>query len=209
MEQLFRTYKLCAVFRDTPQEYFPDYVQAAYDGGVRIFEVAMNGAGAAAQISYLHDTYGDSVHVGAGTSITLERCRDAKAAGADFLLTPSTFRTILDFAAENSMPILPGVMSPTDVSVCLEYGIKTLKLFPAGDLPPHFIKSLKGPFDGTEYVAVGGVRPDNAPEFLRRGFIGVGIGGNLLPKEVVQGRRWDQARTLIGQLADSMNAVEG
>lgn len=208
MEELFRAYKLCAVFRDTPQAYFQDYVQAVYEGGARIFEVAMNGRGAADQIAYLRQTYGDSVHVGAGTPITLERCRDAQAAGADFLLTPSTSRLVLEFAAKENMPILPGVMTPTDVAVCLEYGISTLKLFPAGDLPPHYIKSLKGPFSGTEYVAVGGVQPDNAAEFIRRGFIGVRIGGNLLPKEIVRERRWDEARMRIQVLVDSMNTVE-
>lgn len=208
MEQLFRTYKLCAVFRDTPQEYFPDYVQAAYDGGVRIFEVAMNGAGAAAQISYLHDTYGDSVHVGAGTSITLERCRVQGCRGG----LPSDavhFPNDSGFCCGEQHADPARCHEPHGCVGLSGIWHQDAEAVSGGRSAPHFIKSLKGPFDGTEYVAVGGVRPDNAPEFLRRGFIGVGIGGNLLPKEVVQGRRWDEARTLIGQLADSMNAVEG
>ena len=55
-----------------------------------------------------------------------------------------------------------------------------------------YIKSLKGPFDGTEYVAVGGVNLENIRAFFDHGFIGAGIGSALTPKEAVQRGDWNR-----------------
>ena len=79
-----------------------------------------------------------------------------------------------------------------------------MKLFPAGDFPMKYIRSLKGPFDGTEYVAVGGVNLDNARDFIENGFAGVGIGSNLMPKEFIQNKDWERAAKYI---ADRMKSI--
>ena len=55
------------------------------------------------------------------------------------------------------------------MAVSLQYGFKTMKLFPAGDMPRSYVKDLKGPFDDTNYVAIGGVTPENIPEFRKAG----------------------------------------
>ena len=96
------------------------------------------------------------------------------------------------------------MLTPTDVAVCLEYGYTIMKLFPAGDMPPSYIKSLKGPFDGTEYVAVGGVDAGNIKTFLDNGFIGVGIGSNLIPKEYVKNDAWDKASEYVKGIVGSI-----
>lgn len=43
-------------------------------------------------------------------------------------------------------------------------------LFPAGTFPLTYIKNLKGPFENTEYVAVGGVSPKNMYPNMEQGF---------------------------------------
>ncbi len=67
-------------------------------------------------------------------------------------------------------------------------------------MPRSYIKSLKGPFDGTEYVAVGGVTADNIRELLNQGFIGVGIGSNLIPKDMVKDSRWEAAAEYVSEI---------
>ena len=75
-------------------------------------------------------------------------------------------------------------------------------------LPSSYIKSLKGPFDGTEYVAVGGVTADNIECFLNNGFIGVGIGSNLMPKEYVKNNQWEQASQYVGEIVRRVNGSD-
>ncbi len=197
MEQIFRKHKICAILRNIPLEKTIDYVTAAFKGGIRLFEVAMNSPHAEKQIQMLVERFGDKALIGAGTVINKELCLKAREAGAQFFLTPSVVIETLEFCASNNIKLLPGVLTPTDVSTCLSYGYSTLKLFPAGDMPKNYIKSLKGPFDNTNYVAVGGVRLDNISDYLSQGFIGVGIGSNLIPKDLVEREDWDKASLLI------------
>lgn len=204
MNTIWHTYKVCAILRNIPDEQLLSYADAAFSGGIRLFEVALNTKNGVKQIESLREHFGEKAFVGAGTVTTMERCYDAYNAGASFFLTPAVNRDVLEFCAKNSMPVFPGVMTPTDVSVCMEYGCSVMKLFPAGDLPETYIKSLKGPFDGTEYVAVGGVKPENAADFIRRGFIGVGIGSNLISKELIKNGNWKLAAERIRNMVDSI-----
>ncbi len=196
---------LLAIMRNVPLEKTVPYAEAIVKGGVRFFEVAMNSPAAAEQIRMLRDHFPDDVYIGAGTAITVERAEAAIKAGAQFLLTPSTDRDVILFCEANKIPLMPGVMTPTDVSFCYQHGFTTLKLFPAGDLPPRYIKSLKGPLDGTEYVAIGGVTPDNIADFFRNGFIGVGLGSAILPKEYVAENRWDEGSEYVKDLLRRIN----
>ena len=197
MKEIILQNPVCAILRGVEPSQVVDYAKAVYAGGVKMFEVAMNSENAAGQIEALRSEFGDSAWVGAGTVINGERCVAARSAGAQFFLTPSATVTTLEFCRKNEIPLLPGVMTPTDVAACLAYGYHTMKLFPAGDLPMNYIKSLKGPYDGTEYVAVGGVSPINIRQFFDAGFIGVGIGSSLAPKELVKAGRWDEVTAYI------------
>ncbi|MCR4807202.1 MAG: bifunctional 4-hydroxy-2-oxoglutarate aldolase/2-dehydro-3-deoxy-phosphogluconate aldolase [Lachnospiraceae bacterium] len=191
---------ILAIMRNVPEEKLIPYAEAVVNGGVRFFEVAMNTPGAARQIRILKDHFKDDVYIGAGTAITLDRVKAAVSAGARFLLTPSTDRVVVLYCEENNIPLMPGVMTPTDVSFCYQHGFKTLKLFPAGDLPQGYVKNLKGPFDGTEYVAIGGVTPDNIGDFIQRGFIGVGLASAMMPKRIVEKNMWDEGAAYVASL---------
>lgn len=206
MEKILELNKICAIMRNVPLEKTVDYASAVYEGGIHMFEVAMNSQDGVKQIEMLRKKFGDSAYVGAGTVINRERCEAAKAAGAQFFLTPSTSIETLEFCRKHEIPLLPGVLTPTDVAICLEYGYPIMKLFPAGDMPASYIKSLKGPFDGTEYVAVGGVKTDNIKTFFDQGFIGVGIGSNLVPKEYAAGNEWDKATRFVREIVKSAGA---
>ncbi|NLD88520.1 MAG: bifunctional 4-hydroxy-2-oxoglutarate aldolase/2-dehydro-3-deoxy-phosphogluconate aldolase [Clostridiales bacterium] len=183
MKELTKKYKITAILRGMETERAVRYVSALYEGGLRLFEVALNTKDALNQIERLCAEFPGAI-IGAGTVLTPSLASDAVSAGAKFLLSPSTNPEVLEYCASQKIKILPGVLTPTDVSVCLSYGISTMKLFPAGDMPKSYVKSLRGPFDGTEYVAVGGISPENTPEYLKAGYIGVGIGSSLVPKGI-------------------------
>ncbi len=200
MERIFKKHKVCAILRGLPGRVCLSYAQAAYQGGIRIFEVAMNSENPIRQIETLKNNLGKDVIVGAGTVTTLERCKMATAAGAAFFLTPSVSEPVLEYCRRHDIKLLPGVMTPSDVSRCLEYGYRTMKLFPAGELPLSYVKSLKGPFDGTEYVAVGGVKGDNILSFMKSGFIGVGIGKGLLPEAYWKKGMWEEASEFVREM---------
>lgn len=202
MYEVFAQNPLLAILRNVPKEITLDYAGAIRKGGVKVFEVALNSPDALEQISMLRKAYGDECLIGAGTAITVERCQAALDAGAQFLLTPGTPVDVLAFCRDHNVMLLPGVMTPTDVAVSLQCGFKTMKLFPAGDLPRSYVKDLKGPYDDTNYIAIGGVTPDNIPEFRAAGCLGVGLASSLMPKDKVKSRDWDACAAYVKTLAE-------
>lgn len=202
MYEVFAQNPLLAILRNVPKEITLDYAGAIRKGGVKVFEVALNSPDALKQITMLRKAYGGECLIGAGTAITVERCQAALDAGAQFLLTPGTPVDVLAFCRDHNVMLLPGVMTPTDVAVSLQYGFKTMKLFPAGDLPHSYVKDLKGPYDDTNYIAIGGVTPDNIPEFRAAGCLGVGLASSLMPKDKVKARDWDACAAYVETLAE-------
>lgn len=208
LEEWIRQHKIIAILRKVPPESTENYLDALYRGGIRLVEVALNSPGALGQIEWIRSRYDGKMRVGGGTALTPDGAQDAVRAGAEFLLSPSVCPDVLEYCRKKNIPLLPGVMTPSDVSACLRFGYRTLKLFPAGDLPAGYIKSLKGPFSQTEYVAVGGVNAENIGEFFRRGFIGAGMGSNLFPGGLVEQGRWEEARAFIAGLLGKVSAPE-
>lgn len=207
MKEVFKEHKVLAIMRNVPLEKTIDYAQAVVEGGIRCFEIALNSKDAYKQIFMLHEHFGDEVLIGAGTAITLEKAEKAMGAGAQFLLTPSTHEDVLSYCAKEKILLLPGALTPSDVATCLRYGFSTIKLFPAGCMQKDYIKSLKGPFDETEYVAIGGVNADNIQEFFKQGYLAVGLGSNLMSKEIVASGDWERGKKDVAALVSKINKL--
>ncbi len=197
-----------AILRNVPLPQTVQYAGAVVRGGVRFFEVALNSPAALQQIALLRESFGDDVLVGAGTAVTVEQAKAALNAGAQFLLAPSSPAGVLQYCAEHDVPFLPGVFTPTEVQLCLDWGFSVLKLFPAGDLPLRYVKDLQGPYPQTQYVAIGGVTPQNATQFLQAGCAGVGMGSALLPKQSLQQGDWAACGASIKQLVSEVKAAK-
>ncbi len=191
---------ILAIFRNIPQEIILDYTDTVIKGGIRFFEVALNGAQGVKEISMLRERFGDQCIIGAGTAITTDLVKQAKDAGAEFFLTPGTPPDVLEYCAGHGLPMLPGVYTPSDVATCLEFGYKTMKLFPADCVPEGYLQALHGPFDEAQYMAIGGVCLDNIRAFFDRGYIGVGMASSLMPKEILEKRDWEAGKDYISEL---------
>jgi Entner-Doudoroff aldolase len=107
--------------------------------------------------------------------------RAAADAGASFVVAPGLAGDAVEQAREVGLPYLPGVATPSEVQAALALGCRTLKLFPAHELGPGWIRALAGPFPDARFVAVGGVSAADAADFVAAGAIGVGVGAALDP----------------------------
>ena len=196
-----------AIMRNVPLEQTLDYAGAIVEGGIRFFEVALNSKDGLEQISMLRKRYGDHCVIGAGTAITVELAEKALAAGAQFLLTPGTPADVLEYCGKHGVKLLPGVLTPSEIATCLEYGYKTMKLFPAGAMPLHYVKSLRGPFEQGNYMAIGGVSPSNFKDFFASGYLGVGMASNLMPKEAVEKGDWEMCAATVRKIAEELKRL--
>lgn len=119
MKMIVKKQPILAIMRNVPLEKTADYAQAVMEGGVSLFEVALNSKHGLEQIRMLRKRFGDEIMLGAGTAITVEKAKAAIDAGARFLLTPGTPVEVLEYCQKNRIDLIPGVLTPTDIAVSL------------------------------------------------------------------------------------------
>ena len=77
------------------------------------------------------------------------------------------------------VPMLPGVMTPTEAITALECGCDVIKIFPGNIMGPAAISSFKGPLPQGEFMPSGGVDVDNVDKWIKAGAYAVGTGSSL------------------------------
>ena len=98
-------------------------------------------------------------------------------------------RSILEFVVQEDIVVIPGAVTPTELSTAWQAGADFVKVFPCHSMGgPHYIRSLRGPFPDIPMVASGGVNQVNAEDFISGGAAALGIGTELIPREAVESR---------------------
>ncbi len=170
--------------------------EAVSRGGIPIVEITMTVPGALDVISHLVKRAPNMI-VGAGDVFDSEVARDCIDAGAMFLTSPGFDHRIVEFALGASVVVLPGALTPTEVTRAWKSGADFVKVFPCALVGgENYIRALKAPFPTLPLIAAGGVNQQNAASFILAGASALGIGGELIPKEAIRLRQADRIFTL-------------
>lgn len=153
---------------------------------------------------------GHDICVGLGTVLTTEVAQRAVDAGAKFIVSPVFIPEIITACRMMEIPVIPGALTPTEVYAATAAGAEIVKVFPASAVGgPAYIKALLAPMPDLKLVPTGGVKPENAIEYLRAGAMAVGIGSNLAPKEALDAKDWPTVTTCVADLLSSINTALG
>ncbi|GGC90290.1 bifunctional 4-hydroxy-2-oxoglutarate aldolase/2-dehydro-3-deoxy-phosphogluconate aldolase [Enterococcus wangshanyuanii] len=121
--------------------------------------------------------------VGAGTVRTIEQAKIAVANGAKFIVSPAIVPEVIEYCLLENIPIFPGTATPGDIQKASEYGLKTVKFFPAdvyGGI--HAIKALSGPFYDMTFLPTGGIDKNNILEYIENEHV-LAVGGSFIISE--------------------------
>ena len=105
--------------------------------------------------------------VGAGTVVNQRQLDEVSEAGAQFIVSPGLTEPLAKAVARSGVAYLPGVATAGDIMRGLDLGLDRFKFFPAeasGGIAA--LKALSGPFGNIRFCPTGGIRPDNAAEWL-------------------------------------------
>lgn len=115
--------------------------------------------------------------VGAGTVTDLMAAERCLAAGAKFIVSPCFNPDVIDFCNSNSVTVIPGALTPTEIFAAHQAGADLVKVFPVSAVGgAGYIKAIKSVFPQISIMATGGISIENAPEFFSVGTAAVGIG---------------------------------
>lgn len=180
--------KIIAIIRADISEGLEKIVEILSVSGIKILEISFNTPGALKWIERLSNRYEDEVLIGAGTVIDSETAVSAISAGAKFIISPICKKDIIKTCLRYNIISVPGIFTPTEALTAYEAGADFIKLFPAGNLGPGYIKAIKAPLPQLQIIPVGGVNLNNARKFLDNGACAFAIGSSLVNKEAIRNK---------------------
>ncbi|MFT8396138.1 bifunctional 4-hydroxy-2-oxoglutarate aldolase/2-dehydro-3-deoxy-phosphogluconate aldolase [Propionibacterium sp.] len=168
---------------------------ALVSGGLPIAEVTFRTDAAQKSIEIMSKR--DDLLVGAGTVITARQVDLAVHAGARFIVSPGYNQEVVDESRAQGVPVLPGVVTGTEIMAALNDGVIVMKFFPAGTFGgPATVKALSAPFPQVSFIPTGGVNLDNLAEYLSLPCVPAVGGSWMVPAKMVDGGKFDAVREL-------------
>lgn len=198
-----------------PVFYHPDVtvakgvIDAAYKGGVRIFEFTNRGGNAFdvfRQLLVHIEQYPDLI-LGIGTimdSATAEKFIDA---GAHFIVSPILNTDMAETCRKHEIMWVPGCATLTEIVTGKNHGAEVIKIFPGSVLGPGFVSAVMPVVPGLQLMPTGGVEPteQNLGAWFKAGVICVGMGSQLFTKEIMEKKDW---AVLEKNVADTLEIVK-
>lgn len=180
--------------------------RALVGGGIRVLEITLRTPHGLAAIRAIAEQVPQAI-VGVGTLTQPEEFAAARDAGAVFGVSPGLTPALVQAARASGLPLLPGVMTPSEVMAAREQGFRQLKLFPA--VPAGgvgMLNAIAGPLPDVVFCPTGGVAPDSAAQFLACPNVACVGGSWLTPKDALRAGDWERIEGLA-QAASALRAA--
>ena len=183
--------------------------KALLAGGINVMEITFRTAAAPDCIKKVCQEMPEMI-VGAGTVVNMEQLHQAVECGAKFIVSPGSDVEIIAECNKLNVPIVPGVVTPTEIMMGLKLGVKTFKFFPAeayGGLKT--IKNLCGPFPQIKFVPTGGISQANADEYLKNPKIQAVGGSWMVTAAMIEAGQFDEITAKSKAATDLVKQIRG
>ncbi|HCA88317.1 MAG TPA: 2-dehydro-3-deoxyphosphogluconate aldolase [Streptomyces sp.] len=197
--------RVFAIVRTDSYDQAAALADTLISGGLVSLEISLTTPFALEAVTTLTREMGEDAVIGAGTVLDGTTARMAVDAGARFLVSPGLDAEVIRTGHRYGVPVFPGVATPTEMVRALELGADALKLFPASDRSPRWLKDVTAALPQAPLLPTGGVTIENAPEWIAAGAVACGMGSALSGggRDVVAKRVAD----LLRRLADAAPAA--
>jgi 2-dehydro-3-deoxyphosphogluconate aldolase/(4S)-4-hydroxy-2-oxoglutarate aldolase len=182
------------VFYNADIEIAKGVVDAAYKGGVRVFEFTNRGGNAFDVFTQLlkHiEQYPDLI-LGIGTIMDGAMAKKFIDTGAHFIVSPILKAETGAVCKQHDIIWIPGCATLTEIVTGKELGADVIKIFPGSVLGPGFVSSVLPVIPGYQLMPTGGVEPTekNLSAWFKAGVVCVGMGSQLFTKEIMAEKNW-------------------
>ncbi|AFI87591.1 2-dehydro-3-deoxyphosphogluconate aldolase [Aggregatibacter actinomycetemcomitans] len=202
----FRQLKVVPVIAlDNAEDILP-LADTLAQNGLPVAEITFRSPAAAEAIRLLRQQRPEFL-IAAGTVLTAEQVAAAKNSGADVIITPGFNPKIVQLCQDLNLPITPGVNNPMAIEAALEFGIETVKFFPAeASGGVKMIKALLGPYAQLQIMPTGGIGMQNIKDYLAIPNV-VACGGSwFVEKKLINEKSWQEIGRLTKDVVEWINA---
>lgn len=173
--------------------------KALIDGGLPCAEVTFRTAAAEESIRRIHEAYPEMV-LAAGTVLTTEQVDRAVAAGAAVIVSPGFDPEIVDYCISKNIPVMPGVVTPSEMAQAVKRGLTRVKFFPAtaaGGL--KMITAMCAAYTNVRIMPTGGINAKNLAEFLECDKIFCCGGSWMVKGDLVKAGQFDKITEMTAE----------
>jgi 2-dehydro-3-deoxyphosphogluconate aldolase / (4S)-4-hydroxy-2-oxoglutarate aldolase len=184
------------IFYQKDPEICRNIFKACYDGGLRVIEFTNRGDFAHEVFSEVNKWAGKELPemvVGAGSIVDPGTASLYIQLGANFIVSPILNPEMAKVCNRRKILWSPGCGSVSEINYAEELGAELVKIFPVSTVGgTDFVKAIKGPCPWTSLMATGGIEPtfESLAEWFKAGVTCIGLGSNLITKELVQKKDW-------------------
>lgn len=200
---------IVAIIRADSSEQLLSAAEALYEGGVTGMEVTMTTPNALQVIADVSKRFGNKVLIGVGSVLDTETCRAAILAGAQFVVTPITRPEVITLCNRYGKPIASGAYTPTEALTAYESGADFIKIFPADQLGPQYIKNILAPMPQLQIIPTGGVTLQTAESFIKAGCVALAAGSSLVSKEILKTQDWKKLTEISAAFVEAIKKARG
>ncbi len=182
--------------------------RAMLNGDIDVMEITFRTKAAPYAIQAVSEACPEML-VGAGTIVTLDQCIQAVTCGAKFIVSPGFDRKVVEWCIDREIPVVPGCVTPSEITAAMEMGLNILKFFPAniyGGLAG--MKSLSAPFGKIKFIPTGGIDTKNVGEYIAVDFV-FAVGGSwICPKSDIEAGNFEKITKLCSEAKKSALGFE-
>ena len=188
-----------------------DVIEAAYRGGVRVFEFTNRRSNSFEIFSSMikhFEKYNDLI-LGIGTILDGQTAQKFIDAGAHFIISPILKLEMAEVCNRNKISWLPGCQTLTEIVTAKENGAEVIKVFPGSVLGPQFVSSIMPVVPDLQLMITGGVEPkqENLAAWFKAGAMCVGMGSGLFTKEIIDTKNWKLLEQRVGDTLEMIQSI--
>jgi 2-dehydro-3-deoxyphosphogluconate aldolase/(4S)-4-hydroxy-2-oxoglutarate aldolase len=175
--------------------------EALVKGGLTVLEVTLRTEAALEAIRVMRHAVPQAL-VGVGTLTQPAQFTQADAAGAQFGVSPGLTSALAAAARTVGWPLLPGIMTPSDLIAARALGFQACKLFPAHQAGGiGMLKALNAVFPDVLFCPTGGISRQTAPDYLALPNVACVGGSWVVPDDAIAAGDWARIEALARDAA--------
>jgi 2-dehydro-3-deoxyphosphogluconate aldolase/(4S)-4-hydroxy-2-oxoglutarate aldolase len=199
---------IIAIIRSDNPNGLKEATTALYEAGITAVEISLTTPGALQAIEKIRSGLTSDCVIGAGTVLDAPTAAQAIHAGAQFAVSPVVKQEMITLCNCYGIPTLCGAYTPTEALHVHECGGDFVKLFPANQLGPEYVKALLAPMPQLAIIPTGGVTIDNCAAYIKAGSVAVAVGSSVVNPELLAEKNWREITVRTDRYVQAVKNIE-
>lgn len=172
--------------------------------GMPVAEITLRSSSALEAIRLISQRFPEMLVI-AGTVLNPKQADQAINAGATVIVSPGFNPETVRHCVAQGIDIIPGVATPGEMEQAMNFGLTTVKFFPAevnGGVKA--LKAVSAPYQQLSFMPTGGITPSNINDYLTLPSVLCCGGSWMVDRKLISERKWDELAVLIQEALASV-----